>query len=472
MTYISNTPADREAMLASIGITSIEDLLEPLPKSIRLRNPLNMPEPLNELSLVRHLAGLASRNSDLESHICFLGAGIYDHFRPSVVAALSSRGEFATAYTPYQPELSQGMLQALYEYQTLICALTGMEVANASMYDGACGMAEAALMAISLTGRREAIVAGDAHPLYRQVLHTYLHAAGCRVVETDYRREAGSEVASLVGPETACVIFQQPGFFGTLTDCGAITGAAHSAGALAIAVVDPVSLALLKPPAEYDADIVVGEGQSLGNAMGFGGPLLGFFACKMKYARSFPGRIVGATHDEQGRRGYTMTLRTREQDIRREKATSNICTNQTLLAIAATIYLCEVGREGLREVAEISARNAHYARQQLHRVAGASPLFPQKRHFKEFAVRLEAPPEKVNRALLKHKIVGGLPLGRFYPELSDSMLIAVTENRTRAEIDLLANGVKTAAEINRGTPDEPAAAPVCKQAEQSAVVAH
>ncbi|HZP81588.1 MAG TPA: aminomethyl-transferring glycine dehydrogenase subunit GcvPA [Chthonomonadaceae bacterium] len=444
MTYISNTEADRAEMLAAIGVRSFTELLAPLPESIRLKEPLDLPPALDEAALVRHLQTLAAQNADLESHLCFLGAGIYDHFRPSVVGALASRGEFATSYTPYQPEMSQGMLQAIYEYQTLICALTGMELANASMYDGATGLAEAALMAAALTDRPEIVLSQAVHPHYRQVMRTYLYSSGFQLVEVPY---TGTEsdldaLRRAVSDRTAGVAWQHPNFFGALENVSAYVGAAHRVGALAITSVDPISLGLLKPPGEYDVDIVVGEGQPLGSAMGFGGPLLGFFACKKQFARSFPGRIVGATHDQQGRRGYTMTLRTREQDIRREKATSNICTNEALLALAATIYLCELGKEGMRQVADLCLQKAHYARKRLTELPGVSALFPDRPFFKEFAIRLPVAPETVNQRLLPHKIVGGLPLGPYHPELSDAMLLCVTETKTKEDIDRLVGAVR------------------------------
>ncbi|HZO89689.1 MAG TPA: aminomethyl-transferring glycine dehydrogenase subunit GcvPA [Chthonomonadaceae bacterium] len=441
--YVSNTEADRAEMLAAIGVRSLEDLLTPIPESIRLKRDLNLPAALDEAAVIRHLQSLAAQNADLESHRCFLGAGIYDHFRPSVVAYLAGRGEFSTAYTPYQPELSQGMLQAIYEYQTLICALTGMEISNASMYDGASGLAEAALMAASITERGQVVVSQAVHPHYRQVIATYLNSTGYQMVEAP----AGGGVSSLealraaVGDQTACVIVQHPNFFGCLEDVAACVEIAHRAGALAVACVDPIALGLLKPPGEYDVDIVVGEGQSLGNAMAFGGPLLGFFACKQKFIRSFPGRIVGATVDRQGRRGYTMTLRTREQDIRREKATSNICTNEALLALAATIYLCEMGKAGMRQVADLCLQKAHYAQRRLLELPGVSAPFGSVPFFKEFVVRLPVAPETVNRRLLPHKIVGGLPLGPYYPELADGMLLCVTETKTKEDVDRLVDAV-------------------------------
>lgn len=446
MTYISNTDTDRLEMLETIGIADFDALLAPLPESIRLNGPLNIPAQLDESSLVRHLHSLASRNADLESHLSFLGAGIYDHFRPAVVGALASRGEFATAYTPYQPEVSQGVLQAVYEYQTLIGVLTDMEISNASMYDAATALAEAALMAADHSNRDEIVVSRGVHPHYRQVIQTYLDATGYCMVEVPCEGTENDEAAlkQVVSDKTACVIWQHPNFFGNLENVAAYVEAAHHVGALAIASVDPISLGLLKPPGQYDVDIVVGEGQSLGNPMGFGGPLLGFFSCKKKFIRSFPGRIVGATVDREGRRGYTMTLRTREQDIRRERATSNICTNEALLALCATIYLCQLGKEGLRETAELCLQKAHYARTQLTRIPGVTAEFTDRPFFKEFTIRMPGRPEEVNRKLLERKIVGGLPLGPYYPGMADAMLVCVTETKTKEDIDLFVASVAEA----------------------------
>ncbi len=444
MAYISNTNEDRAEMLSAMGFTSFDALLAPLPPAIRYQGELNIPTALDEGGVLRRLQQLAAKNVDLESHLCFLGAGIYDHFRPVVVGMLAVRGEFATAYTPYQPEVSQGTLQAIYEYQTLICGLTNMDISNASMYDGATGLAEAALMATSILNRGDIVVSGAVNPLYRQVIQTYANVTGYRVVEvptaegvTDTER-----LSEIVNSQTACVVFQQPNFFGNLEDVETLTETAHKAGALAISAVDPISLGLLKPPGDYGVDIVLGEGQSLGNAMGFGGPLLGFFACNKRFVRSFPGRIVGATQDSQGRRGYTMTLRTREQDIRREKATSNICTNQALLALCATIYLCELGKTGLRHVADLSLQKAHYAFQQLCAIEGVKPLFPNAKFFKEFALSLPVSPSELNTSLLQSKIVGGLDLGAYYPEFAGSSLFCVTETKTKAGIDALVSATE------------------------------
>jgi glycine dehydrogenase subunit 1 len=448
--YISNTHADRAEMLATIGVSSFNELMAPIPEAIRLDHPLHVPPMLDEASLVRHLAGIAAKNADLESHLSFLGAGIYDHFRPTVVGMLAVRGEFATAYTPYQPEVSQGTLQAIYEYQTLICALTGMDLSNASMYDAATGLAEAALMSADVTDRPEIVVSQAVHPHYREVIKTYLDATGYKLVEvpTAEGKTDVEHLSALVGDQTACVILQHPNFFGCLEDMAQCVEITHRVGAQSVLSVDPISLALLKPPGEFDVDIVVGEGQSLGNAMGFGGPLLGFFACKKKFIRNFPGRIVGATVDTEGRRGYTMTLRTREQDIRREKATSNICTNQALLALCATIYLCDVGKQGLIDIADACLQKARYAQSELCKLPGVTAPFAQTPTFKEFVVNLPVSPETVCQKLLEDKIIGGLPLGSHYGGLPNALLVCVTETKTKADIDRFVAAVGRAIETN------------------------
>ena len=431
-------------MFAAIGIESFDALMAPLPESIRLKGELNLPPALDEYNLVKHLSSLASKNTDLESNLCFLGAGIYDHFKPSVIASLQLRGEFASAYTPYQPEVSQGMLQAIYEYQTMICALTQMDISNASMYDAATGLAEAALMATNLTNRSEIVVAGTVHPHYREVIRTYANSTGYRLVETGTAEDTLQALRKVCGAETACIVLQHPNFFGSLEDVGAITEFAHSLGALSIVSVDPISLGLLKPPGEYDVDIVVGEGQSLGSPMGYGGPLLGFFTCKKKFVRHFPGRIVGATVDTEGRRGYTMTLRTREQDIRREKATSNICTNQALIALAATIYLCEMGKTGLRDVANLCLQKSNYAKQALSKTPGVKLVNSDAKTFKEFVIELPVSVSEVNKKLLAKKIIGGLDLESYFPELKNSMLVCVTETKSRGDIDSFVSAITEA----------------------------
>jgi glycine dehydrogenase subunit 1 len=437
LSYVSNTDTDRKEMFAAIGIESIEELLAPIPEMLRYRGELNLPPALSEHAVVRHLQELASRNMDLEQSLSFLGAGIYDHFRPSVVSAIMSRGEFATAYTPYQPELSQGMLQTIYEYQTMICSLTGMDLSNASMYDAATGMAEAALMAAHILDRNEIVVTTSVHPNYREVLATYLRWTGNSLVEVPPLDGATDidKLREVVSNKTAAVLLQTPNFFGVLEDMQLHVDIAHVAGALAIACVDPISLGLLQPPGMYGVDIVVGEGQALGNPMGYGGPLLGFFACKKQFLRAFPGRIVGATVDQEGRRGYTMTLRTREQDIRREKATSNICTNQALIALCATVYMAELGKAGMTQVADLCLQKSHYCLDCITKLPGVKRLFPERLFFKEFAVALPISANLFNERLLRKGIVGGLALSAYYPEHSNALLICVTETKTREDID-------------------------------------
>lgn len=446
MGYISNTDTDRSEMFTAIGIDSFEELLEPIPSELRFRGNLQLPQALSEQAVVRHLNSLSSMNLDSDRVLSFLGAGIYDHFRPSVVNAIMSRGEFATAYTPYQPELSQGMLQTIYEYQTMICAITGMDISNASMYDASTGLAEAALMATHILDRSEIVISSSVHPNYRQVVATYLRWTGYTLVEVG-APDGVTELENLrsaVSTRTAAVLFQHPNFFGAIEDVQSLVDIAHSVGALSIACVDPISLGLLKPPGEFGVDIVVGEGQSLGTPMGYGGPLLGFFACNKKFIRSFPGRVVGATVDQQGRRGYTMTLRTREQDIRREKATSNICTNQALIALCATVYLAEVGKIGLHKVADLCLQKAHYCMQHLTEIPGVKLQFPDARFFKEFAVSLPISARVLNERLLAKGILGGLDLTNHYPTIGNSLLVCVTETKTREDIDTFVSAVREA----------------------------
>jgi glycine dehydrogenase subunit 1 len=432
-------------MLSIIGAQTNDDLFQDIPEAHRLRKDLNLPKALDEISLTSELRSIASGNRNADENICFLGAGIYDHFIPAIVDSLASRGEFATSYTPYQPEMSQGMLQAIYEYQSLICSLTGMELSNASMYDGATALAEAALMAIESSGRKKALVSHAVNPHYRRVLQTYLRTAGYDMEEfaSENGASPASSLALQLDDKTACVIIQHPNFFGCLEDLAALTTAAHNAGAMMIVSADPISLGLLKPPGEYGVDVVTGEGQGLGCPMGFGGPLLGFFACRMERQRQFPGRIVGATTDQDGRKGFTMTLRTREQDIRREKATSNICTNEALMALYATVYLCAMGKHGLSQAANLCLQKAHYAAKKLAMIDGVSLIYTAP-FFKEFAIRLPSvcSPQVLNLRLLDKKIIGGYDLGISYPELNGCMLLCVTENRTREDIDRLAGEIE------------------------------
>lgn len=445
MTYIPHTDADRERMLRAIGVESIEELFAEIPAELRLQRPLDLPPGMDEIALRAHLQRLSARNLDASQSVCFLGGGIYDHFAPAVIDAILSRGEFLTAYTPYQPEVSQGILQAMFEYQTLICQLTGMEVSNASMYDGATALAEAALMAWHHTGRRRIAIAESAHPHYRHVVRTYANAADLEVVEVPCGEQGFTAPDAPLPDDIACVLWQHPNFYGNLEPMAEWTTRAHERGALAIVAVDPVALGLLKPPGAYGVDVVVGEGQPLGLAMGYGGPLLGFYACKEEYVRRLPGRIIGETVDIEGRRGFVMTLRTREQDIRRERATSNICTNEALMALAAAVYLSALGKQGLRQVANLCVQKAHYLASQLAEIPGVRLAYPQARFFKEFVVVLPRPAEEVVQALLPDYLAG-IPLSRYETGRERHLLIAVTEKRTREEMDGFVQAMRRALE--------------------------
>lgn len=442
--YIPLTEADREHMLRTIGVSSVDDLFADIPRSVRLLRALDLPPVPSDAELFRELRGLSDRNGDADRLACFLGAGAYDHFVPSVVWHLAGRSEFYTAYTPYQAEIMQGELQATYEYQSLLCALTGMDVANASMYDGASATAEAAVMARDLTRRDQVVMSTAVHPEYRQVVRTYTRHLGVEVRDLPYRDGVTPVdlVRDVLSERTAALIVQHPTFFGGLEEVRSLADAAHSAGALlVVSVADPVAYGLLNPPGALDADIVAGEGQPLGTPLNFGGPYLGMLATRQTFVRRMPGRLVGKTVDTRGRRGFVLTLQTREQHIRREKATSNICTNEALNALAAAIYMAALGRRGLWQVAEVSARKAHYARERLAALRGFRVAFPGPT-FHEFALRCPLPPDEINRRLLEAGILGGLPLGRFYPELADGWLLCVTENRTRQEIDRLAEALE------------------------------
>ncbi len=441
MPYISNTPEDQRAMLATIGLSSIDDLFDSIPAELRLQRPLKIPPALSEMELSAHLMALAARNQPAGEKVCFLGGGSYDHFIPAVVDYVASRGEFYTSYTPYQPEASQGNLQAFFEYQTLITQLTGMDVSNASLYDGGSAAAEAVLMAVSSTKRHGRVVtAASVHPEYRRILQTYLANLGIELVTvgTPAGTIKPAELRNAVNGDTACVLFQQPNFFGCLEQVDELVQIAHDAGALAVVSVDPISLGLLKRPGDYGADVVVAEGQSLGSPMSFGGPYLGIMACREAFVRRMPGRIAGETVDRRGKRCFVLTLQTREQHIRREKATSNICTNQGLFALRATVYLAALGPHGLRETAELCLRKARYAQR---RLTTESPLQAAFAHptFKEFVLRLPGGnvQQRLERAC-EQGFLAGVPLGRWYPELADCLLVSVTEKRTKSEIDALA----------------------------------
>lgn len=436
MRYIPNSPGERRSMLADMGLERIEDLFDQIPEQLKLKEPLGIGEAMSEPELLDYFRGLASTNRiDYQS---FLGAGAYSHFIPVIIDSLISRAEFFTAYTPYQAELSQGTLQYTFEFQTMICQLTGMDVANASMYDGSTAAAEAVLMAHRVTRRNKFIIADTLHPQYRQVISAYTHNLGL-TLDVARHTEAGTVDPARLGAdnETAAVVVQSPNFFGCVEDLSPIADAAHEAGALLIvAVTEPMSLGLLKPPGDCGADIVAGETQSFGIPLSFGGPYCGLFACREKYMRQMPGRLVGEAYDEQGRRGYVLTLSTREQHIRRERATSNICTNQGLFALMATVYLATMGKQGVKEVARQNLQKAHYAASEISRLDGFGIQFSAP-FFNEFVVRTPADAKTVTSRLVDKKIVGGIALGDYYPEMTDSMLVCVTETSKKEAIDSL-----------------------------------
>jgi len=440
MAYTPHTDEQERQLLARLGVDSVEQLFaEQIPAALRLRRPLDLPPALSEIELRRHFAELVARNRPASEQICFLGAGIYDHYVPSVVGSVISRGEFYTAYTPYQPEMSQGTLQAIFEFQTMICELTGLDVANASLYDGATALAEAILMACDTTGRAEVLLPAALHPAWRRVVATYTDGLGIRLATVPWRDgiTPPAEVEQRITRETACLVIQQPNFLGSIEDVAALATIAQAAGAAVVVAANPIALGLLAPPGEQGADICVGEGQPLGLGMNLGGPLLGFMAAKNAYLRRMPGRLVGQTRDRDGRIGYCLTLQTREQHIRRERATSNICTNQGLMMLAATTYLATMGRQGLREVATQCVQKAHYAAARLAEVPGYSLAFDAP-FFHEFVLRCPKPATEIAATLAERGILAGYPLGREYPDLADGLLVAVTEQRTRAEIDTFA----------------------------------
>ncbi len=445
MRYISNTPAQQREMLAVIGAGSIEELLARVPAKARLSRPLELPAPLAEHDLIQHLRRLGAQNADADSHVCFLGAGAYDHLIPSPINHLISRGEFFTAYTPYQPEASQGTLRTIYEYQTMIAELVGMDVANASIYDGGSALAEAALMAHAVTGREEIVVSAGVNPLYQRVMRTYAEGPALRLTRVALAGGVTPLDAATpaVSGDTAALVIQSPNFYGCLEDVAETAAVAHAAGALLIVVTDPVNLGVLLPPGASGADIVVGEGQGLGVPMSFGGPNLGVFATRYDLVRRMPGRLAGATVDLEGRRGFVLTLQTREQHIRREKATSNICTNVALCALMATIYMATLGKQGLVRVGQLSAAKAHYAAGVLGEIPGVRLRF-EAPFFKEFTLELPKAPERIVRRLLKDRILAGVPLGQFDRALRNCLLVAVTEKRSRAEIDTLAQALRRA----------------------------
>lgn len=439
MPYIPHTDQDRREMLATIGVGSIDDLFVEIPENLRLKGPLDIPSALNESALYTKLAGLARQNLDATRLSWFLGAGLYDRYIPSIVGSLISRGEFLTAYTPYQPEMSQGYLQTIYEFQSMVAELYAMDVANASMYDGSTALAEACLMACAIKGRTKVTLSQAVHPNYRQVTDTYCWATDIEV-ETVNHRDGATTDFSNVSADSACIVIQTPNFFGVIEELKAAREAADRIGALLVVVADPTACAIIAPPGQFGADIVVGEGQPLGVAMGYGGPLVGLFACKSEYVRKIPGRIVGRTQDANGNQGYTMTLRTREQDIRREKATSNICTNEALMALAATIYISALGKNGMQSIARSTVQNTQYAMEKLE-AAGGKVRFSGK-VFGEFVLDLPKSAEVVQEQLIERGIMAGLPLGPYFASMENSLLVAVTENRSKAEIDQFAQSLQ------------------------------
>ena len=435
MSYLALKEADGDAMLETIGVSSVEELFADLPAGIRLGRELDLPPAMSEQELTAYFEELASLNAHTGREISFLGAGLYDHYVPAIVDAVLQRGELLTAYTPYQPELSQGVLQAIFEYQTAICELTGMDVSNASGYDGTTVAADACYIAKHVTGRGKVVVTEATNPQVRQVVKTYAPGFGLKVVEVPHRDGATDpDELRTAAEDAACVIFQQPNVFGVLEPAPALASAAADAEALPVAHVDPLSLGVLEAPGRYGCALAIGEGQSAGNYLSFGGPHYGFLAARSEFIRRMPGRIVGETADAAGNRGYVLTLQTREQHIRREKATSNITTNQTLLALAGLVYLSWLGPEGLREVGETCMALAGYAKERL----GLPLVFSEKTTFKEFAVRVGRPAQEAIAAARAHGVHPGYALGRDYPGMDDVLLVAVTERRTPADIDRLA----------------------------------
>jgi glycine cleavage system P protein (glycine dehydrogenase) subunit 1 len=434
MRYIPNSPDERREMLESLGLDRIEQLFEQIPEKLRLEGAVGIGEAVSEPDLLAYFRDLASANAtDYQS---FLGAGAYSHYIPVVIDPLISRSEFFTAYTPYQPELSQGTLQYVFEFQTMVCQLTGMEVANASLYDGSTALAEAVLMAARINRRDKFLIADTVHPQYREVVAAYTKNLGVTVEHIPHTEAGTIDIESLyLDSQTSAVVVQAPNFFGCVEDLAALADAVHQAGALFIvAITEPMSLGILKTPGACGADIVVAEGQSFGIPLSFGGPYCGLFATLEKYIRQMPGRLVGETQDHKGRRGYVLTLSTREQHIRREKATSNICTNQGLFALMVTIYLATMGRRGVSEVARQNLRKAHYAASEIAKLTGYEMRFSSP-FFNEFVIRAGRGAEEVVAALLDRRIIGGVTLGRYYPELADSLLVCVTETARREAID-------------------------------------
>ena len=443
MRYIPNTPEDRDAMLRDIGVSSFEELLAPVPEALRYRKPLNLPLGKSEWEVKTRLTAMARRNLNATAQASFMGAGCYDHFVPSAVNALAGRAEYVTAYTPYQPEVSQGTLQVIYEFQTMICELFGMEAANASMYDGGTALAEAVLLAQSHTNRHAILWPESVHPHYRQTSRTIGNSLGLKFEKLAMRNGTvdSGDLANAVNDKVAAVVFQYPNFFGVVEDLAPLIKQTQAAGALAIVVADPMAMGVLEAPGKLGADIVVGEGQSLGNTMSYGGPYLGLFSCKMSLVRKAPGRITGITKDVDGRRGFVLTLQTREQHIRRDKATSNICTNEGLMATRATFFMSLLGPQGFREIGDACLRRCAYLRERLEKVPGVELAFGGP-HVKEFVMKIKGDVSAFLEFMAKRNILAGVPLHRFAMGMDDCVLVAVTECRTKDELDSYVSGVQ------------------------------
>ncbi len=446
MSYVPNTPEDQAAMLATLGLPSLEALLAPVPENVRLRRPLDLPPALSEPDLKRLLNGIAAKNRNLDTTISFLGAGTYDHAIPSVVPHLQRRSEFVTSYTPYQPEVSQGMLQAIYEFQTMVCQITGLDIANASLYDGSTALVEAVLLAVGPGGRGEVVISQGVDPQYRRVLHTYAHARGFKVKEVPMSNGVTSIEAldEAVSATTSAVVIQQPNFFGCIEDMTTIEPIAHKGRAVFVTnITEPASLGILAPPGEYGADIAVGELMCFGNTMSYGGPALGFMSARQKFMRLMPGRLVGQTVEEGSEKqtGYVLTLQTREQHIRRERATSNICTNQSLLAVGATIFMAALGKQGFRELAELCLQKAHYAFRRITALPGYEAAFSSP-FFDEFVIKAPISMKKLQQHFDQAGIIGGYELSDNYADLENCMLFCVTETRTKEDIDHLVTMLK------------------------------
>jgi len=437
--YTPHTPEDKKQMLEKIGVSSFEELISVIPDKLRFKGKLDLPEPMSELEIIKHCSEIASKNKNQKEFISFLGGGVYDHYIPAVINHILLRSEFYTAYTPYQAEVSQGTLQTIYEYQSLICELFGMDVSNAGMYDGASAFAEACHMARSITKKNKILIADTIHPYYKEVIKTYTHGLNipiinCGCEENNSGRVDVKQFASMVDSDTAAVLVQHPNFFGILEPVRELSEIAHKNGALFIVCADPISLGLLNPPGSYEADIAVAEGQSLGIAPSNGGPFLGILTCRKDYIRMLPGRLVGKTNDVEGKLGYVLVLQTREQHIRRDKATSNICTNEALCALSATIYLSIMGKQGIKDVAQQSYSKSHYLAKEISKINGFTIVFNQP-FFKEFVVKTKLEPNYIISKLQKENIFAGIDLSKFDSNWRNLMLVCATEKRTKDELN-------------------------------------